>query len=151
MTVVRYRPARGRTPWGNWFALQNRFNDMFDEMFGSESAAEEARWGPAVDVTELEDNYEFTIELPGIDKNDVNLEIHENTLRIYGEKKTREDEKGRSLHINERLRGKFSRSFNLPANADPEQIDAEFKDGVLNISLKKKEEAKPKQIEIKVK
>lgn len=104
---------------------------------------------PAVDVTEDEKSYAITVELPGVKKDDVTVEVHENVLSIRGEKKTEREEKKDKTHWLERTYGSFSRSFTLPPSAVAGDLKATFKDGVLSLEIPKKEEVKPRQISIK--
>ena len=131
-------------PFGEEFFSPERF---FREWTSPGQRA--ARLAPAVDVSEDETTYAITIELPGVKKEDVSVEVHENVLSIRGEKKSEREEKKDKTHWLERTYGSFSRSFTLPPSAVSEQLRASFKDGVLSIELPKKEEVKPRQISIK--
>jgi HSP20 family protein len=108
-------------------------------------------WTPAVDITEKDDEYLVKVELPGVEKNDVQITLESNILTVKGEKKQEKEEKGENYHRMERSYGSFQRSFTLPTTVKSDKIDASFKDGVLSIRLPKSEEAKPKLIEVKVK
>jgi HSP20 family protein len=108
-----------------------------------------SRWVPAMDVTENDDQYALTIELPGTKKEDVTVEFHENVLTIRGEKRNEREEEGEQRRYVERSYGSFSRSFTLPANAAGDRVRASFKDGVLAIEIPKREEAKPTVIAVK--
>ena len=104
---------------------------------------------PAVDITETDDEYRIRAEIPGVSKGDVTVELEQGLLIIRGEKKSRRDEtheRGRRLECSY---GAFSRGFSLPQDANPEKINAEFKDGVLNVAIKKSPETKPRQIAVK--
>jgi HSP20 family protein len=104
---------------------------------------------PVVDITETDDRYQVSAEVPGVKKDDLTLEVQEGVLTLRGEKKQEredENEKGRRL---ERVYGAFTRSFSLPADADPDHIEASFKDGVLTVRIPKRPEAKPAQVAIK--
>jgi HSP20 family protein len=104
---------------------------------------------PSVDITETDDEYRVRAELPGVAKDDVTVEFENGVLCIRGEKKSRRDEKlerGRRIECSY---GTFSRSFTLPQDADPDQISAEFRDGVLDVAITKRPESKPKQISVK--
>ena len=105
---------------------------------------------PAVDIAEQENEYEVKVELPGVSKEDVKISLESNILTIKGEKKEEKEEKKTNLHRVERSYGMFQRSFTLPTTVKSDKIDATFSDGVLTITLPKVEEAKPKQIEVKV-
>jgi HSP20 family protein len=106
-------------------------------------------FAPAVDVTESEDQYLVSAELPGTKKEDVTVELHEGVLTIRGEKRTEEEQSGAHHRHVERMFGSFSRSFSLPANADGDRIKARFEDGVLEVVIPKMEEAKPTTVDIK--
>ena len=106
------------------------------------------RFVPAVDISEDDAKYVITVEVPGAARDDVSLEMHENTLTIRGEKKSEREEQKEQLRYVERTYGSFSRSFSLPANADGGRVTASFANGVLTIEVPKVEEAKPKVISI---
>jgi HSP20 family protein len=118
---------------------------VWEELAGERSRA----LRPAIDVTETDDAYVVTAEIPGVKKDDLGVEIEEGILVIRGEKRTERDEtkeRGRRL---ERVYGAFSRSMSLPADADPEKINASFTDGVLRIEIPKKPGTKPRHVAIK--
>jgi len=108
-------------------------------------------WTPAVDVAENENEVQVKVELPGVSKDDVKITMQENILTIRGEKKQDKETKNTEYHRVERSYGSFQRSFTLPTNVKHEKIEASYNDGVLTVTLPKAEEAKPKQIEVKVK
>jgi HSP20 family protein len=127
----------GLGPW--------RLGRVFDEILGERGRA----MRPPIDVTETDSSYVVTVEVPGVKKGDLSVELEEGVLTIRGEKKSERDEtreKGRRL---ERFYGAFSRSLSLPADADPEKVAAAFTDGVLRVEVQKKPGTKPKQIAIK--
>lgn len=120
--------------------------------FFRSGALEPARGGiamPAVEVSEDDDRYVVTAELAGVKKDDVTVEVHEGVLTLRGEKKSEREEKKEHSRYTERVFGSFSRSFSLPSNADVDQIETAFKDGVLSITIPKAEEAKPRVISIR--
>jgi HSP20 family protein len=131
-------------PFGEEFFSPERF---FREWTAPVQRA--ARLAPAVDVSEDEKGYTVTVELAGVKKEDVTVEVHENVLSIRGEKKSEREEKKDKIHWVERSYGSFSRSFTLPPAAVGDELKASFKDGVLTIEIPKKEEVKPRQIAIK--
>jgi HSP20 family protein len=104
---------------------------------------------PAIDVSENDAHYAITVELPGGNKDDVQVELHDGVLTIRGEKKSEREEKKEQRRYVERSYGSFSRWFRLPVNADAARLEASFKDGVLSITIPKTEEAKPKSIAVK--
>jgi HSP20 family protein len=115
----------------------------------AEESARSAMLSPAVDLTENDQGYVVTAELPGVKRDDVTVELHEDVLTIRGEKKSEREEKKDRSHWLERTYGSFSRSFTLPANAVSDQLKASFTDGVLKIEIPKKEATKARQIAIK--
>lgn len=106
-------------------------------------------WQPLADIEETDDAFIIRMDLPGVTKNDIHLTIDNNTLTIRGERKRVGSEKREDYHLLERYYGNFQRSFVLPSTIDENNVNAEYKDGVLTVTLKKKEEAKPKAIEIR--
>jgi HSP20 family protein len=123
------------------------FGRLFDELF-----TERARTGilsPAVDITEAEDHYLVTAEVPGAKRDDLTIEVQENVLTIRGEKRSERDEKTEKGRWLERTYGSFSRSFTLPADADADRVSARMEDGVLKLEIGKLPEAKPQTIAIK--
>jgi HSP20 family protein len=149
MALIRWTPAR------DIVGIQDEMNKMFDNFFGMTRAAENADreiyWTPRVNIEETDDQFEVTAELPGLEKQDVKIEVKDHVLTFTGEKKTEKKQKDRNVHLYERAYGKFCRTFALPDNVDVDKIGAEFRDGILHIGIPKTEEAKPKQIEVKVK
>lgn len=121
-------------------------NREIDRMF-REYDINENRWGRA-NIYENNDGYVIVAKLPGVKKEDINLTIKDNVLKISGEKKKEEHEKSNTL-LNERFAGKFERSFILNEKIDTDNIVAEMKNGLLMIKLNKSPESKPKLIEIK--
>jgi HSP20 family protein len=133
--------------------LQHRINRLFEESFPRSEQEELARavWTPAVDIYEDAEAIHIDVELPGLSKENVSVRLENNVLAIEGERKLAREDKRDNYHRIERAYGSFMRSFTIPSNVNPEKIDAEFKDGVLRVVLPKREEAKPKQIQVKVK
>ncbi|CUS76560.1 heat shock protein Hsp20 [Candidatus Kryptonium thompsonii] len=150
MTLIRWSPIRDLAT--EIFDLQKEINRMFDRFFrGFED--EEIRmisWSPRVDISETDDEYIVRAEIPGVSKDDVKITIKDDILTISGEKKQEKEAKGENFHRIERVYGSFSRSFALPGSVKVDKVEAKFKDGVLTIKLPKVEEAKPREIEIKV-
>ena len=108
-------------------------------------------WTPACDIYETDKEIVLKVEIPGIKKEDVKVSLENNVLMIHGERKFEEEIKREDYHRVERDYGEFLRNFTLPPFIEPNKIYAEFKDGLLTVMLPKREEAKPKQIEVKVK
>jgi HSP20 family protein len=129
--------------WDRPLSLSRLLRDAF------KGIGEPVRWLPPVDITESDDGYAITIELPGTQKEDVTVECHENVLAVKGEKKSEREEKGEHRHYVERSYGSFSRSFTLPSDAAGDQVKATFRDGVLSVEIPKAEQRKPKVVDIK--
>ena len=106
-------------------------------------------WMPVVDIEETEEAFTVKAELPGVEKEDVNINIDKGILTIKGEKKTETEDKKR--HRIECSYGSFVRSFTLPQSIKIDEVEAEYNNGILNLSIPKSEEAKPKEIEVKIK
>ena len=110
-----------------------------------------ADWAPSVDIEEEDDKYLIKADLPGVDKKDIEVKLENGVLSIRGEKQTEtETGKGTKRHRTERFHGSFARSFTLPDAVKADKVDANYKDGVLSLTIPKAEEAKPKSIDIKV-
>ena len=105
---------------------------------------------PPVDVYEDEQNLVLKLEIPGLNEEDINVSLENDTLTVQGERKFEKEEKEENFHRIERRYGSFSRTFKLPNTVDGEKVDAGYEKGILKISLAKKAEAKPKQIKVGV-
>ncbi len=148
MAILRWNPVRGVV------GLEDELRLLFGDFFGPDRAGDETRfvrWAPRVDIVEENGNYELTADLPGLKKDDIKIEIHDNMLTLRGEKKIEEEKKEKSYRLAERCYGEFVRTFTLPENVNKDTIEAEFKDGVLKLTIPKTEQPKPAQIEVKVK
>lgn len=133
--------------------LRSEMDRLFDDFFGLMPARRDgtsAVWAPAVDIREDVDNYFVEAELPGMKKEEIEIELENNVLSIRGERKFERKQDSENYHFVERSYGTFYRSFSLPKNVDGENISAEYKDGVLHVAIPKKDEVKPKKVEIKM-
>jgi len=108
-------------------------------------------WSPAVDICETEDALVLKADLPDVDLKDIDIHLENETLTISGERKFEKDEKVKGYHRIERSYGNFVRSFAVPATVDTDKVSAEYKNGVLVVTLPKKDAAKPRQVKIEVK
>ena len=145
MAIVRWEPFR------DLVTTQDRFNRLFNDAFSralGEGSMSASGWAPAVDIYETDQNVVLKAELPGIDPKDVEIRVEDGTLWLKGERKFEKDVKEEGYRCIERHYGSFMRSFALPATVDSEKATAEYKDGVLNLTLPKREEAKPKTIKV---
>ena len=105
---------------------------------------------PKIDVSETDNEIQVTAEMPGIDQNEVEVLLEDDRLIIRGEKKEEREDKDRNYHVRERVQGAFSRTLPLPFAPDPNQVKAEFKNGVMTIVIPKPQEVKQKQHRIEV-
>ncbi len=148
MAIVRWDPFRDLAE------VQERVNRVLGEFYGGRGQDDVMRrgtWIPPVDIYEGS-NHEMVIkaELPDIRREDIDIRVEDNTLTISGEKKLDDEVKQEQFHRVERAYGSFTRSFSLPATIDTEKVSADYKNGVLTVKLPLREEAKPKQIQVKV-
>ena len=140
-------------PFESLNRTQSRINDLFEETFGRPRlphTSSSGVWYPPVDILESKDFYLIRAELPGIKKEDFNLELKDGMLTLSAERKFEEPEDGVEYHRVERVAGKFSRSFYLPQTVKHDGIKASYRDGILEVHVPKAEEAKPKQISVSV-
>ena len=149
--LVRWNPFREMDD------LQRRMTSLFDwSPFRRSSLTTDdenitvPEWAPLVDIVEDGNEYLIKVELPEVQKDDVKVTVESGTLTISGERKAEKEQKGRRFHRVERYYGRFERSFSVPDDAEADDVKAEFKDGVLRVHLAKSEQARPKQIEVKV-
>ena len=147
MAIVRFEPYCGTSSAQNQF---DRFlREAFSPVFGAGEASTRT-WAPPVDIYENGDNLVLKAELPGINPDDVEIRVEDNTLYLKGERKFEKEVKEQNYHRVERSYGTFTRTFSLPNSVDADKVAANYKDGVLTLTMPKKEEAKPKTIKINV-
>jgi len=149
MTLVRCTPNWANRPTNNFTTFQRQMSRLLEDAFGTEPEETLGRWAPRVDLTEFDDHFELLAELPGLNIEDVKIELDNNLLAISGEKRIEANRTDRNVYLNERSFGAFRRNFQFPSGIDAAKIDAIFKNGILTITLPKAETARPKQIEIK--
>lgn len=152
-------PARRDS--GSFLSLRDEMDRMFSDFFsdfplspfhGRRSAIDRMDLRiPAMDVVENEKSFRITAELPGIDEKDIDVSVSDELLTIRGEKREEREDKSEARRLSERSYGSFERSLRLPHGVDPDKIDADFKKGVLTITLPKSEEAQKRQRKIQVK
>lgn len=132
--------------------LRREMDRLWDDFFGPGRRALrplEAEWAPAVDVSETADKVVVKAEIPGMEPKDIDISLTGEMLTIKGEKKSEREETKENYHLVERSYGSFSRSLKLPVAVAVDKIEAKYEKGVLTVTCPKKEEAKPKPIEIK--
>ncbi|MBN1798339.1 MAG: Hsp20/alpha crystallin family protein [Spirochaetales bacterium] len=151
MAIIRWKKNDMYDPWSELSRLQTEINDLFDiDRFPTTSGLFDRPVSPAIDVIENPDNYKVISELPGIELKDIDVSITSNVLTIKGEKKEDKEEKKGKYYRKESLSGGFQRTLSLPTSVESEKVQAELKNGILTITLPKKEEAKPKQITVNI-
>jgi HSP20 family protein len=128
----------------------NRLFDLTGPVFGTPEDRLLGVWNPPLDVFQDKDHVFVKAELPGMKKEDIHISLHENTLTISGERKQEREVKEGESFRSERFFGRFHRSVTLPVPVQSGAVKAQYKDGILAVSLPKAEEARPKQIEVQV-
>lgn len=148
MAIVRWDPFR------DIMTLRDRMDRLFEDSLsrfrGSEGEYAPSTWTPAVDIYETNDSLVINAEIPGVDKKDISIEVKGNALFLKGERKFEKGIGQENYYRIERSYGSFRRVFSLPENFDKEKIGASFRNGVLEITLPRMEEAKLKQINVRV-
>ncbi|HEU0219690.1 MAG TPA: Hsp20/alpha crystallin family protein [Gallionella sp.] len=148
MNLVKWDPFRELED------ISSRLNRLFGRSSTRAESGQEmlamADWTPSVDISETDSAYLIKGEIPGVKKEDVKVTIQDGMLTIQGERKQEKEEKGKKFHRVERCYGSFMRSFRVPDDADENKVKAEFKDGMLNVTLPKSAKAKPKAVNVSV-
>ena len=142
MAIVRWDQGREVD------SLQSEVNRLFDTFFGGRPANGVRRWVPPMDLVETDDHLVMKADLPGVDSDEVNIEVKDGVLTVSGERKTEHEERADGFYRVERAFGGFSRSMSLPQQVDAEQISASFDKGVLEVRIPKPEERKPHRVQI---
>ena len=150
MTIVRWWD-----PMRDISAIQEKMNQLFEDTMSRSRGREErlgaGMWTPSVDIYETNEVVVVKAELPGLTKDQVDIEVKDGFLVLKGERKIEKDVKEENYHRIERAYGTFQRTFSLPASVDQEKISASLKEGILELILPKKEQAKKRQINVAVK
>ncbi len=147
MALIRWEPVAELN------TIQNEMNRLFNNLFDAptgRSNGTSRRWMPAMDLVETSDHYVLRADLPGMGDEDVNVQLEDNVLTISGERKTEQHTEQEGYHRLERAFGGFSRSLTLPDGVDPASVQAHFDRGVLEITIPKPEQKKPRQVQIKL-
>ncbi len=146
MELMRWNPT------GGFLNLNSRFNTLWDDFFApARGVGRDERswnWNPAVDIYENDEAIVVKAELPGVDKDQIAVDVEGRTLTLKGGRSGENEVNEENYYRRERVYGRFERSFALPAEVNPDAIKAEFKDGVLKIEIPKPEVPKPKQITV---
>lgn len=141
-TLARYSPAPDLA------RLQRQFDTLLPGFFGAAQQDADASWTPRVDVHEDDNAYLFHMDVPGMKKDDLQIDFHEGTLSVSGERTASERTENDTLVRVERRSGSFYRSFSLPKTVQPDAIEARYEDGVLTVVVPKAEESKPRRIAV---
>lgn len=142
MTLMRYtQPQRE--------LANKRFSDIIDEFFNDAVSTNRDSFVPSIDISETDDQFLISAELPGMKKDDININLENGRLSISGERTFKNQEDGKTYHRVETQYGSFNRSFQLPDYVDEDSINASYSDGLLNITINKAENKVKRQIEIK--
>jgi HSP20 family protein len=148
MAIIKWDPL------GNVAALQDRINKLFDDSFPHQAHANDkaplCAWTPSVDIYETGQGIVIAVDLPGVSKEDVAVEVKDNVLTISGQRLADPAIQATNYYRRERICGKFHRAFTLHATVQPEEINAKFKNGVLAVEIPKPEEDKPRQISVDI-
>jgi HSP20 family protein len=152
MTLTRWEPFRELT------GLQDRMNRLFQDAWSgsglttsrNEESLMSGSFVPAVDVYEDDHNVVLKMEVPGIEQKDIDIRLENNVLTVRGERKFEKEEKEENFQRIERRYGTFIRAFTLPNTVDTENVNADYENGVLKVTLSKRAEAKPKQIKVNI-
>jgi HSP20 family protein len=147
MAIIRWDPFR------DMVTLREKMNRMFEDIFSQRSGEGKemvtCSWAPAVDIFETEKELVLSAEIPGIDEKDIEIKVEDNTLSLRGARKFEKETKEENYHRLERSYGSFFRAFTLPNSIDPERIQASHENGVLKITMPKRQERQPRKVRIR--
>lgn len=146
MTLVHYNPNR-------YLRMQDTMNSLVNALFNSDAsdfASEGTEFSPRMDMKESEDAYTVKLTMPGIDKNDIDISVSDGVLTVKGETKEEEEDEKSTYLVREHKHYSYYRSVRLPSEVVADKAEAEYKNGVLKLTLPKAEEVKPKSIPVKI-
>jgi HSP20 family protein len=138
-------------PFRDMLSLRSDMDRLFSSLFGGLAEEREGFWAPIVDIEEDNESIIVRAEIPGLKREDIKVSVQGNRLTITGERKQESETKNKTFHRVERSYGKFSRMITLPTDVDADKVKANYKDGILNITLPKPEAIKPKHIDVEIK
>ena len=150
MALVRWKNRGELSPWSALRDLEGQLTQLFEDPF-RDFGRPDRGWAPRADLKETEDRYVLEADLPGLKREDIDLAIVDNVVTLKGERKNEREATEGGCHRIERRYGSFQRSFEIPGGFESKKVEAHYKDGVLSVTLPKRAEARPKQIEVKVK
>ncbi|MEI7457576.1 MAG: Hsp20/alpha crystallin family protein [Nitrosomonadales bacterium] len=144
MNLVKWNPFRELED------VSNRLNTLFGRMPAEQGQLTLADWQPVVDISETDQAYLIKAEIPDVEKKDVKVSVHDDMLTLSGERHQEKEENNKTFHRIERAYGSFSRSFRLPPDTDGSTVSAEFKNGMLNVTLPKSKQAANRSIDVSI-
>ncbi len=143
MALIRWQPRESR-------GIQREIDTLVNKFWGDPHTWHGTGWHPSVDVAESENAFTVYAELPGLNKEDIKVTLEDNMLTIEGERKRTAEKENAQVHRSERFYGTFKRAFTLSSEIDSDKVSADYKDGILTLTLPKSEAAKPRQIDVAV-
>jgi len=154
MALIRWqKPETARwDPFHQLTSLRDEIDRLFESPFSALGEGLQpfmSGWSPALDLYDEKDNFVVKAELPGMKKEEIEIQLHDGVLTLSGERKRETKFEGADTHRSERFVGRFQRTLTLPSQVDPDKVKATYQDGILTVTLPKSEAAKPKQIQIK--
>ncbi len=152
MAITRWKKEKTYDPWAEFKSLQDEINELFNiDRYPASTGLFDRNASPSVDIIEDEHSFSVFCELPGLEKEDIDVSIASNVLTVKGSKNGEKSDEDGKYYKKESWSGTFQRTLPLPVSVDAEKISAELKDGILKLVLPKKEEVKPRQIAVNVK
>ncbi len=149
MNLVKRDKRNEMAPWSPFREWDMPISRFFEDMWGDVDLPRKA-WAPAVDLQETDQAYILKADLPGMKKEDISVSVEEGVVTLRGERNQEETKEDSGFHRVERRYGSFQRAFRIPGGVDAEKVAAHYRDGVLELTLPKRDEVKPKQIDVKV-
>ncbi len=154
MSLIRHQsPDLSAWPtFDRWATLRDELNNLFEVPAGNSTRQAQlfSGWTPALDLYQNNDNVVALVEIPGMQKEDIDISLHDGLLTIAGERQSSSASEGDNAERTERFSGKFRRSISLPTRVEAGRVHATYKDGILTVTLPKAEEAKAKKVEVTI-
>ncbi len=135
------------SPWNGFQELESQLERV---LYGPRGRSPQGAWAPAVDIHETADAFVLQADLPGLKREEIEVQVVENKISVRGNRKREERSEEKGFRRYERAEGHFERSFRIKDGIDPTKVEASFEDGVLTVTLPKPEEAKPRSVEVKI-
>jgi HSP20 family protein len=151
MYLTKHRKANQLAPADTFWDLRSAVDGIFGDMLSADNRSHARAWAPAVDIQETDEAFVLEVDLPGLKREDIDLALEEDTVTITGERKREESNEENGARRTERRYGRFQRAFRIPDGFENDKVEGQYTDGVLRVVLPKRQEAKRKRIEVKVK